>query len=536
MSGALTRIGLVGPMGAYRVFLPKAEVVLPPIPYPDWMLEHFIMGDWVDLGDDVLNSLACEYGIRSNDPGDRVATTGEMSYALDNSASNSARTLGYYSPLNPSKRPGFDFTIPVRWRLAFGSAAAYKFRGRLSDINVTPGVDDTRDVSCKVLDWMDDAARIDLPDIEAQLDKREDELVTLILDGLQPDDQPPARSIETGLETFDIALDGAASDSTRPKVRDELINIARSSYGYGYPRGDSVQGGTFQWENRHHRAINTDVLFTLTDDMIQGRGLAVPGSRDEIYNTIQVFLRPTRVDSAPTTVLFSLQTVQTLVQPGEVNDTLFGPYRDPISNDQIGGTAQVTPEATTDYTMNSASDGSGADLTANFMVSASVTGLGVRFTIVNNGATSGYVTKLQIRGEGIYRYDAMIEVAIPNSYGTRTLALEMIYQGNTNIATDIATYLKRILSVPLAHIKTVMFLANDSVAMMQAAILREPGDRIAVSETVTAIGDEYTINGVRLELQPGNLLYCTWWLDLANTLRFFRWGISAWGVDTVYGF
>ena len=467
----------------------------------------------------MLDSIVCEYGIRSNDPQDRVAPTGELSTSLDNSASNAARTLGYYSPAHPSRRPGFDFTIPVRWRIAFGGDVSYKFRGRLSDINVVPGVDDTRDDG--------PIARVVARRAAAAGGTRNDFLNEV------------ARSLETSLESFDIALDGAASGSTRPKVREELITIARSGYEYGYVKGDPVQGGTFTWENRQHRALNSDVLFTLTDEMIQGRGLAVPGSRDEIYSTVQIFLRPTRVDSAPTTVLFSLQTVQTLVQPGESNSTLFGPYRDPVSNDQIGGLDQVVPAATTDYQMNVASDGSGDDLTANFTVTASVTGLGVRFTVVNNGPVAGYITKLQVRGKGIYRYDAMVEVAIPNSYGTRALQLEMTYLGNTNVATDIANFLKTVLSSPLARIKSVTFLANDSAAMMQAAILREPGDRIAISETVTGIDNEFTINGVRLELQPGNLLYCTWWVDVANTQRFWRWGVagsSEWGVTTTYAF
>lgn len=510
--------------------------------FPTWVLQMYLSGAWVDISADVrqTQAIACEYGIRSDDPNERVAETGKLTFGLNNSARNSAATLGYYSPLNASKRTGYDFNAPVRWKLTYGSDTSYKFRGKLSDINPTPGLYGPRDVPCTALDWMDDAASIDLPDLATQLGQREDELVTTILDAMDSDDQPAARSIETGLETFPYALDGGAASSQRPKVRDALIQIARSSFGHGYPKGDATQGGTFMWENRRHRAANPTVQITLSDADCERTGMAVPSSRDDIISSVQVFVRPTKVDASATTVLYSLQSAQTLVQPGETNDTLFGPYRDPTNNDQIGGTAQVNPVATTDYTMNAAADGSGADLTANFTVTASFTGLGVRFpAITNAGPTAGYITKLQVRGKGIYRYDAMIEVAVPGAYGTRPFVLEMPFQNSTNVGADIATYLSQILSSPFARVKQVRFLANKSASLMSAAILREPGDRIALSETVTGINAQFTINGVGLELQPGGILYCTWWLESTVGQQYWLWGIagsSEWGTTTVYGF
>jgi hypothetical protein len=496
--------------------------------------------EWVDVSADVRTTepIVCEYGIQGSDPTDRVASTGKLSFALDNSEYNSASTRGYYSPLHASKRGGFDFNKRVRYRLTSGANVSYKFLGRLADILPTPGVYDDRVAHCVALDLMDDYARLDLPDLAAQLNKRSDELVTAILDGLSLDDQPTARAIETGLETYEIALDGGAT-GTRPKVREVLNQICLSEFGYCYVKGDTTQGGTFTFESRHHRAANPTVEITLTDALFDRAGIVVPGKRDEIYSTVQVFVRPTRVDAAATTVLYSLQTTTTLVQPGATLDTLFGPYRDPANNDQIGGTAQVTPVATTDYTMNTASDGSGVDLTANFTVTASYTGVGVRWTIVNNGTVAGYVTKLQLRGKGIYRYDALIEVAVEGTYGQRVLTLDMPFQNNTNVAGDVGSYLSQILSSPFAHVPSVRFLANKSDALMAAAILREPGDRIALSETVSGVDAEFTINRVRLELQPGGLLWCTWGLEPASSQRFWLLGVagaSELGNTTVLGF
>ena len=279
---------------------------------------------------------------------------------------------------------------------------------------------------------------------------------------------------------------------------------------------------------------------TLTDDEIDRSGIVVPGSRDDIYSTVQVFVRPTKVDAAATTVLYSLQTASALVSPGSPI-TIFGPYRDPTNNDQIGGTATEDPAPTTDYLINSAADGSGTDLTVGygFTVVASRTGLGVSFVITAGGSTSGYVTKLQVRGKGIYRYTAMVEVAIAGAYGDRVLPVEMTYQGSVNVATDVATYLAQILSSPFAHVKSVRFHANRTAVLMEAAILREPGDRIALSETVTGVDAEFTINSVRLEYQNGGTLWCTWGLEPASAQRYWLIGVagsSEIGVSTVVGF
>lgn len=49
------------------------------------------------------------------------------------------------------------------------------------------------------------------------------------------------------------------------------------------------------------------------------------------------------------------------------------------------------PVATTDYIMNAAADGSGADLTANFTVLATYGTDSVDYEIKNNGVTQGYI-------------------------------------------------------------------------------------------------------------------------------------------------
>lgn len=474
-------------------------------------------GGGSDASCDLRGSVICSYGIEGSDPGDRVASTGYLRFNLDNSEKNSAETVGYYSPFHPNKASGFDFNIPISFWLQFGSNLRYKHRGKLADIVPVPGKYGERIVKCQSLDWMDDAARIDTPDLAAVTSKRADELLTTLMAAL--DTPPDDTDFDTGISTFAYAFDGGTGQ--RQKVREELNKIAMSEQGYIYIKGDATQGGTLKFEARGARTANVTTALTFNEDMMRD-GLIVVGGRDEVYRTVQVVVHPTTVDASATTVLFALDDTNTLVKAGETLTTLFGPYRNPDTNEICGGTAMVSPAATTDYTMNSQADGLGTDLTANFTVTASYTGQGVRYTaITNGGGTDGYITKLQARGKGVYRSDVVVEKTVTGSYGDRVLRLDLPYQTSVNTANKIATNLTTLLSTPAARVRSVKFCANRSDDFMNAAILREPGDRIAITETVTGLNaDLFVINRVTLELDQNGVLWCQW--DLVP------WGLDAW--------
>lgn len=477
------------------------------------------VGGTTSAGRDVLvkSGIICSYGIDGNEPTDRVGSTGYLRWSMNNSAANSAGVLGYYSPFHPNKRAGWDFNIGIRFWLRYDTTTVYKHRGKLSDILPEPGEHETRSVRCQSLDWLDDAARITVPDLAAQTSKRSDQLLTTILDAL--DVQPVARDFDTGVGTYAYALDGGSGQNLT--VREELNKIAMSEQGYIYIAGDSTQGGTLKFEARGARTLNNTTSFTLDNDMYHNGGLIVTGGRDDIYSTVQVIVHPTTVDAAATTVLFALSTTSTLVRAGATVDTIFGPYRNTETNEACGGVEMVTPVATTDYTMNTAEDGSGTDLTGSFTVTASYTGQGVRYTIVNGSGSDGYITKLQARGKGVYRSDVIVERTVAGGYGDRVLTLDLPYQSSVNNATKIAENLSTLLSSPSARIRSVKFNANRSAAFMEAAVLREPGDRIAISETVTGLSDAlFVINRCTYELYEQGILWCTW--DLVP------WGLDAW--------
>lgn len=502
-------------------------------------------GGWVSVLTDVrtIEPPAWRYGISGSDPSDRIADAGVMTFALNNGEWNSAHTLGWYSPLNAVKRGGFDFNIPVRMLITYAGQTWYKFLGKLSNLHVTPGAKEDRMVHCTAVDLMDDYANLPAPALDAQFGQRGDELVTTILDAVPTDLQPAARDIDVGLEVHPLAFDTLREEEM--SVREALNQVCLSDLGRLYIVGSSVPpGGQLVYRNRHYAALNPSVQFAFNANIARG-GLDVPGSRDDLVSKVQVFVHSTRTDPSPTTVLYDLQTTTTLIAPGETNSFLFGPYRDPNNpGDRIGARDQQPIVAYTDYMMNSSTDGTGVDLTPNFTATASFTGAGVRFTITNTGNFSGYVTKLQARGRGIYRFTVVIEKTVTAEYGLRVMQVDMPFQSNVNVGDDVATHLASTLSKPLARVRSVTFLANLSPAAMTAALSLEPGSaRVSVTEEVTGlVAEEFTVLSVAYQLVPAArtpLLWCTWTLEPVSTQRFWILGLagaSELGTSTWVGF
>ena len=102
-----------------------------------------------------------------------------------------------------------------------------------------------------------------------------------------------------------------------------------------------------------------------------------------------------------------------------------------------------TPAAGTDYSMNTASDGSGTDITADFTVVVQVFGERAKYTVTNNGASLGYVTLLRTRGQAI---DAPSANFIVEGTGERVFRFEPRWLQSTNLGEQIALYLLDLLS------------------------------------------------------------------------------------------
>lgn len=240
---------------------------------------------------------------------------------------------------------------------------------------------------------------------------------------------------------------------------------------------------------------------------------------EEVYNQIRYTAYPRTVDSVPSTVLFSLNSPIALAA-GEEKTNILGQYRDPTGGaTRISGRDLQTPTATTDYRFNSAQDGTGTDLTANLQVTASYGAEGVKYTLKNNGATSGYVIKLQARGRGVYIYDPLTLVAEDVSSqaenGILPLTLDLKYQKSIDNVSTFASVILAQYKTPVTKMPSLAFLANDSYQLLTMFLDIEPGQRIAFSDQVSGVDQDFFVNGVSFEIRD-RLIYCTWYVKGAG--------------------
>jgi hypothetical protein len=495
---------------------------------------------WVDLSPDLRRGegVRAGYGIRGLTAVDRVASTGTLSFALNNGENNSAQTSGYYSPDHANVKPGFKTGVPVRLKITYSGTTYYKWRGTLNSIKPVPGLKGSRLVSCVGVDWMDDAAKYPLQQLAVQVNKRSDEIFSVIVAAVPR--QPAAISAQVGADTYPYALDNTQDETAR--AISEFQRLAMSELSFIYIKGDTVQGGTLVYESRNYRPTHLTPVATL-----YGGILTLQPSRDrtQIRNSVIVTTHPRKVDAAATTVLFTLPTVAPSVGAGGVL-TLTCAYRDPNTNQasRIGGTDTVNPVPTTDYLVNSQADGLGADLTASVVVVTTFGGNSALVEITNPTVTDGFITKLQLRGRGLYDYQQIPiradDLASQAEVGLQTLSIDMPLQPNQEFGRQVALYELSLLAVSRTFLPSITFLANYSDAHMLAMLQTEISDRVAFSEPLSGLANSlsWIVNSVDIAILPEGQITCTWGLVPGDGTQYWQLGIvgsSELGLTTVLG-
>ena len=494
---------------------------------------------WTEVTADVLTPLRIGYGIRGAGPSDRTASAGSLTFALNNSELNSATTIGYYSPGGPASRPGWTLGVRVRASLRDPATTTWhvKFIGAVTTINPVAGRYGARSVQVIATDWIDEAARSTVSGLTTQINKRSDEIITLLVNNVTR--SPEASSIGTGRDTFAYALDTARDDRPNP-ILQEIARVTASELGYFYVKGD----GTAVFEGRFDRVETTDDA-TLSDTMT---GLSVSVSRDSLLSKVQTIVHPRTVDTA-TQVLYRLQSVTAIPIGGSLD--IVGGYTDPNNRaSRVGGTSMVTPVATTDYTANAAADGSGTNLTASVTVAATFASNSVRFTITNNASVAAYLTKLQARGIGVYDYEQTVgeaeDTTIATDFGEQVVAVDMPYQSNVAVGVDAARYLLGLygtteigvwalgtagsselgVTTQLAYrVQTTVgsvSVAPTTAALQTQILARDVGDRVAITETVTGVANSFYIQAIDLDVQAPGIPFATWTLAPADTTVYWR--------------
>lgn len=480
-------------------------------------------GVWTDVWADVLGSETLHWarGIMGAKPTDRTAGTGKLEFSLRNGTNSSGGLLGYYTVGHANCRTGFRVGIGVRLKLEYGGTWRTEFTGRLKTATPVPGSYDKRTVSCVALDWMAEAAIAKLRLLAVSASVRSDVVISNCLANMTR--QPTATSLDAGIETFAYAPDLAADERT--SVLSVLNSVAMSEFGYLYVKGD----GTLEFQNRHHRVKDTTIKATITNP----RSPQVEHDQDSVANIIKATTNPREV-GVVNEILATLRG--TLEISAGATETVELRYGDPSNRDvRISGLDIVTPVAGTDFTFDIGNGNLGIVITKG--------GNSAKLALTNNGGTLGTVTFLQVRGKAIRTYDPVTRVAedatSKDDYGDRVLELPLTYQSSARVGQDFADITLAKTKLPTTVLKSIQVFGDNSDAEMLAALDVDLGDKVRVEEPVSAIDDDYCINGLEGWLIGGQRLLVSWVPVRASAASYWLLGTAGsgeLGIATTLGF
>lgn len=475
-------------------------------------------------------------GKRGNNPLDRIASTGTLTFALDNSTKNIGGQLGYYSPDHATPCSGWDLGTRGRLKITYGGVTYYKFLGKVAEVEPIPGQYRERAVNVIAVDYMDELASHKLKRITAQSSVRGEELLASVITNMPT--APTATAYGTGVDTYTRGLHNERDEATTGM--NACQKIAQSGMDDIYITGDLTAGETFVYRSRHERIRTTTITASFSDTMV---GMTVRRARDTIYNQIKTITHPVQKDTIAV-ILYSIQREISL-GPGQVY-TFTARYSDPLSSGRrVSGEDMVAPAADTDYKMSSVPEDSGNDLNNSLGISRNVGTNSTEVILTNNAGRSGFVNRFNLRGYGLYEYDP-VEItgqddASRTLHGDRPLNYDMPYQDNPNVGTDFKNYLLPYWKSPHTNIESIEFIANTNATLMTAALACEVGKRITISETVTGLSSQdYLIDGYGLSIESGGLIRCTLGpLEKVDTTAYWRLGTAGYselGVTTKLGY
>jgi len=490
-----------------------------------------------DVIGDIVGS---DWGIIGNGSLDRIGATGQLRFSLNNST-------GKYTPGSLTALSGWDEGITVELELGFESNL-YLYRFYVETIKPPVRFQDIR-TEVIAVDWMQYATEHPIQNPGALINKRGNDVLNEVL-SLMPI-QPQNIDFDEGINVFPVAFDVITSQT---KAYDEAVKVALSEIGYVYLVKDRQYGETLKFENAHSRTGLTG-LSSLPVSQANSGFLLKPGTSDyirtpandkiilnqvsdavidntimdifseygtDVINHFTATAIPRRVDTS-LVVLFKLDSPIALGSGPVVE--IKGSYADPAGGRQISGQDIVDPVITTDYLVNSKSDGTGTNLSSSLVFSSIQFGTeGFTVRIYNSSTTNGWLTKFNVRGHGVYNYNP-ISVLAKNqtSIDRRGASTETMTQKYKNNLYEARVFVEAEVNRnkdPRIILNAIRMCANYSAALMTAFLNLHPGDLVNIAIDKLNIDGYYYIQGVdNVSITPGGIINFDWILREALSLQ-----------------
>jgi len=277
------------------------------------------------------------------------------------------------------------------------------------------------------------------------------------------------------------------------KARFAQTEIDDSEQGFSYVDGF----GYFNFEDRYYRSSEEGQTSqaTFTNTMLD---MTYSLNTKNVYNIIKATITPFELQSEAE--LWRLEETPSI----DIGDTLVW-----WGDSEYFVDAWVTPASTTDYTANSASDGSGDDMTSDIAITTTKFAKTIKLSIKNNGTVPVYITLLKARGTW---YDDQTKVTrkaedstSQDDYQKRTLNIGGKYLDNTTQAEGLVEVALSKYKEPRGEIG-MSIMGSDDTNLAQILSL-EISDRITVVNTELGINADYFIDYMEHSISQSGLLH-----------------------------
>lgn len=417
------------------------------------------------------------------------------------------------SPIYPNVNYGIEVIVRVR---KLDSATVYPvMRGVVTGITPT-GYGSEPTVDFVIMDGLQ-YLRNTYSRVSMQTDVTVDEAISLVLDGAQ---YAWGQDLDTSSETISYWW-----SSGNVLAMSEIQDLATSFIGYFF--ADRSNQARFIARATPYEPVATFEQEELLKDV------GNPQPYDIYRNIVRLKVHP-RVQAATGTI-FQLQGEVPSIAAGQTL-ILFVDYS--YNNDAVPAVNVITPVATTDYLLNSQSDGGGSNLTGSASLSFTDFGDTAKISITNGSGSLAYVTLLKVRGDAIYETDTA-DVTYPSDVSTitnpRELFIDLVWQQDVNVASDIAG----VQGAFWATLHPLPIVRIDTRPELQFAV--ELFDVVEVN--LAAIGLSYATYRVGgIDHQTYGSKNCqnvksTFWLEpYIAAGDYMQWDTNAvWDTSTVFG-
>lgn len=478
-------------------------------------LRWAIQIDWFDTNfaegiNEAPRCIACDWErgrdtfLETPTTGVRFPSVGRATVTLDNHdrlfdpRNASGEYYGYIAP-------GHRARIGVRTPYS-GTDVQWRFTGRVTDITPSGWRNGYVDIVIEdALQWLYDQ---DI-DIDVQQLIRIDEAIAQVL----------STAAWPWASDLAISADSLQYWWAESKASSEIADLTASGIGYFSVLGD----GTARYLNR---ADVTASPVSLNDDnTLNNPKVAQPW--ENYKNSIRVRWYPKQLQTSG--IIWSDISVPVMVVPGGAYTT-FGDYA-------YNGTSCPALSAavgTADYSANSASDGSGTDLSANFGVALTDFGASAKLIVTNNGLVTGYITLLQITGQAITTpyTGSSIDNRLDYATNPRTWTLELPWQQTSGRAEAIAG----IMADYMAAERTwpTITVENRFDIQFGADIF----DTLRYTSNYLGIDDSFRVGKIRERWMSdnGQAVQTSYVLEpyVPGTVA-WTWPVTNFGTDTIFG-